>query len=167
MDGSAWRYDRLHPKSESLTRFSPKHDDDRCASASRIHQLLALLSYRGTKNPARAQILALIAWDLRSICSTYSNRGFTSPLLVNRVLVFPSLVLRGRHAVSKETLMSLDKIVVIALAVAFFGGVILLAIKSRQDKNKEGQPPASPDQNSEDVALQIDRREKERRKSKN
>jgi hypothetical protein len=61
--------------------------------------------------------------------------------------------------------MSLDKIVVIALAVAFFGGLILLAIKGQRDKNKDVQPPSSPDQNSEGVALPLQPREKERRKS--
>ena len=62
--------------------------------------------------------------------------------------------------------MSLDKIIVIAMAVAFFGGIILLGIKSRQDKNKERQPPSSPDQNSERVDLPFEPREKERRKSR-
>jgi hypothetical protein len=63
--------------------------------------------------------------------------------------------------------MSIDKIIVIALAVAFFGGVILLAIKSRQDKNKEGQPPSFSDKSSDGVALPSQPREKEQRKSKN
>ena len=51
--------------------------------------------------------------------------------------------------------MSLDKIIVIAMAVAFFGGIIWLGIKSRQDKNNER------------VDLPFEPREKERRKSKN
>jgi hypothetical protein len=61
--------------------------------------------------------------------------------------------------------MSIDKIVVIALAVAFFGGVILLAIKGRRDK--DSQSPSSPDQSSEGVALPFQPREKEPRKPKN
>jgi hypothetical protein len=62
--------------------------------------------------------------------------------------------------------MSIDKIVVIALAVVFFGGLILLAIKGQRDKNKNGQPPSSSDQSSESVALPFQPREKEQRKSK-
>lgn len=63
--------------------------------------------------------------------------------------------------------MSLDKIIVIALAVAFFGGIFFLAIKSRQDKNKQGQPPSSTDYDREGGALPFHSREKEQRKSKN
>jgi len=63
--------------------------------------------------------------------------------------------------------MTLDKIIVIVMAAAFFGGIIWLGIKSRQDKNKERQPPSSSDQNSERADLPYEPREKERRKSKN
>jgi hypothetical protein len=62
--------------------------------------------------------------------------------------------------------MSIDNIVVIALAVAFFGGVILLAIKSKRDKDKEAQPPSSPDARSETVAMPFQPRENERQKPK-
>jgi hypothetical protein len=62
--------------------------------------------------------------------------------------------------------MSLDKIIVIVLAVGFFGGVILLAIKSREGIKQEGPAPSSPDQNNESVALPLEPRKKERRKSK-
>jgi hypothetical protein len=61
--------------------------------------------------------------------------------------------------------MSIDKIVVIALAVAFFGGVILLVIKGRRDK--DSQPPSFPDQSSEGAALPFQPQEKKQRKSKN
>jgi hypothetical protein len=63
--------------------------------------------------------------------------------------------------------MTLDKIIVIAMAVAFFGGIIWLGIKSRQDKSRASQPPASPDQNNERANLPYEPREKERRKFKN
>jgi hypothetical protein len=63
--------------------------------------------------------------------------------------------------------MSLDKIIVIALAAAFFGGVILLAIKSQRDKNKVAQPPSPSSQSGKDVALPFQPGEKEQRKSKN
>jgi hypothetical protein len=63
--------------------------------------------------------------------------------------------------------MSLDRIIVIALAVAFFGCVILLAIKNQRDKNKNDQPPSSSAQSSDGIALPFEPREKERRKSKN
>jgi hypothetical protein len=104
MDDSSQPCDQLHTISKRLTRFSSKHNADRCAPASRIHQLLALLSYSGNNNPARMRIFALVAWGLRSIYLTSSNRGSTSPLLVNRILVFPSLVLRGKRAIKRRQL---------------------------------------------------------------
>jgi hypothetical protein len=40
--------------------------------------------------------------------------------------------------------MSADKIVVIVLAVLFFGGVFLLALKNRQTKGEESQQSPTP-----------------------
>jgi hypothetical protein len=40
--------------------------------------------------------------------------------------------------------MSLDKIVVIVLALLFFGGVLVVALKNRQNKGTEDQSPSSP-----------------------
>jgi hypothetical protein len=111
------------------------------------------------------QILALIAWDLRSILLHFKRKAPPDPLPVNRTLISPMsfLVASWNH---RRTLMSIDKIVVIALAVAFFGGVILLAIKSKRDAVKEAQPPPSSDQSREGVALPFQPRENERQKSK-
>jgi hypothetical protein len=39
--------------------------------------------------------------------------------------------------------MSTDKIVVIVLALLFFGGIALLAIKNRQPNKRQDQTPAS------------------------
>jgi len=61
--------------------------------------------------------------------------------------------------------MSLDKIIVIAMAVAFFGGIIWLGIKSRQNASNEGQPSSSPNYNREEDSSLEKSREKERRKS--
>jgi preprotein translocase subunit SecG len=63
--------------------------------------------------------------------------------------------------------MSLDKIIVAILALIFFGGAILLALKSQREKNREDQPPSpSPGQNNEEGVSPLQPREKERRKSK-
>ena len=168
MDGSARRCDQLHIKSERLTRFSPKHDADRCAPASRIHQLLALLSYSGTKNPARMQILAIDSLGSCALSvSTSSNRGFTSSSCWSiEYLVFPSLDIKWQAYNYKETLMSLDKIIVIAMAVAFFGGIILLGIKSRRNASNESvNHPLLLTRTVRKTLCQMKPREKERRKS--
>jgi hypothetical protein len=63
--------------------------------------------------------------------------------------------------------MALDKIIVSIMAIAFFGGLIFLALKGRRDATKEGQPSSSPTQNiANDLASPIQPKEKERRKSK-
>jgi hypothetical protein len=63
--------------------------------------------------------------------------------------------------------MALDNIIVFVMAIAFFGGLIFLALKGRRDTTKEGQQSSSPTQNTaDDVALPIQPQEKERRKSK-
>ncbi len=62
-----------------------------------------------------------------------------------------------------EAYMSLDKIVVIVLALLFFGGVLLVALKNRQAKSREGQPSSSsansPDEESFSPFHPKDRRE--------
>ena len=68
-------------------------------------------------------------------------------------------VLDGGGAM-KETCMPLDRIVVFAMAIAFFGGLIWLAVKSRRGAGKEGQPPY----NREEDSAPQQSREKERRK---
>jgi hypothetical protein len=98
MDGSLKQCDHLHKKVECLTRFSPKHDDYRCAPASRIHQILAFLRYSGTKNPARMLILALVHDKLHSFRVAF-NQPSTFLLLDMRVWEFASIVLRGRSVV--------------------------------------------------------------------
>jgi hypothetical protein len=39
--------------------------------------------------------------------------------------------------------MPMDKIVILALALAFFGGIALLSWKNRRDQNKNPQSPYS------------------------
>ena len=104
MDGLSQRSDQLHKKPEGLIRSYLEHNDGWGAATGRKHKLLALLNHSGTKNPARMWILALIAWDLRSICFKSSNRGFTRPLLINRVLLYPFLVFNGRHTIIRRHL---------------------------------------------------------------
>jgi hypothetical protein len=63
--------------------------------------------------------------------------------------------------------MALDKIIVFIMAIAFFGGLIFLALKGRRDATKEGQPSSSHSQDAAEAdALPIQPQEKERRKSK-
>lgn len=63
--------------------------------------------------------------------------------------------------------MSLDKIVVLVLALLFFGGILVLAIKNRKEKNGEDQSPSAPTgpQNEEGVS-QFQPRERGRRKTR-
>jgi hypothetical protein len=63
--------------------------------------------------------------------------------------------------------MSSDKIVVLVLALLFFGGIVLLAIKNRKANSGQDQIPASAagSKNDEDVSP-FQPKEKERRKSK-
>jgi preprotein translocase subunit SecG len=55
--------------------------------------------------------------------------------------------------------MSLDKVVVILLAVLFFGGALFLAYKSRRSKSEENQTPpvATPGQNAENKSQLSDK----------
>jgi hypothetical protein len=46
--------------------------------------------------------------------------------------------------IPEEGVMSLDKIVVLILAIVFFGGVAFLYRKSRQAEQKVGQQPSPP-----------------------
>jgi hypothetical protein len=98
MDGLLKPCDQLRIKVGCLTRFSPKHDDYRCAPASRVRQRLAFLRYSGTKNPARMLIPAFIHGKLRSFRLTF-NPTSTFPLLVKGFGEFASVVLRVRSAV--------------------------------------------------------------------
>jgi Flp pilus assembly protein CpaB len=62
--------------------------------------------------------------------------------------------------------MSLDKIVVLVLAIAFFGGIAFVYWKSRQAEQKTGQTPspAAPKIVEEDSSKQLP--EKARKTSK-
>ncbi len=63
--------------------------------------------------------------------------------------------------------MSTDKIVVIVLALLFFGGIVLLAIKNRQANKGQDQPPASTtDSKNEEGVSPFQPKERERRKPK-
>ena len=76
----------------------------------------------------------------------------------------PLFVLLDGGAIIEEICMPLDKIIVIVMAIAFFGGLIFLAIKSRRDASKQGQPSSSPTYNREEDSSPEQSREKERRK---
>ena len=73
-------------------------------------------------------------------------------------------VLLDGGAIIRETFMPLDKIIVFVMAIAFFGFLIFLAIKTRQNAGKEGQPSSPPPCNSEEDSLPEQSRGKERRK---
>jgi hypothetical protein len=63
--------------------------------------------------------------------------------------------------------MSLDKIVIIVLALLFFGGILLVALKNRQQKSGQDQTAVSPIvPKSEDGVSTFQPQENERRKSK-
>jgi hypothetical protein len=66
----------------------------------------------------------------------------------------------------KEALMSLDKIVICILALAFFGGLAFLSWKTRRDAKRGGQVPSSaiPEGAERDASNRS--KEKERRISK-
>jgi hypothetical protein len=63
--------------------------------------------------------------------------------------------------------MPLDKIVIIVLALLFFGGVLLLAWKNRQGKGGADQSSSgSADPQTEEGVSPFQPREKDRRKPK-
>jgi hypothetical protein len=135
----------------------------------RCFQLLALNNYGTCPNPAKMRIDALILRELRSACSAFSSQQFNYPLLARECLAMSlSGLFWGGSAIIKETYLALDKIIVFIMAIAFFGGLIFLALKGRRDATKEGQPSASPAQNSvDDVSPPYQPQGKKRRKSKN
>jgi hypothetical protein len=53
--------------------------------------------------------------------------------------------------------MSLDKIVVLVMAIAFFGGIAFVYWKSRQAEQKTGQTPspAAPNSGDEDSSKKL------------
>ncbi len=61
--------------------------------------------------------------------------------------------------------MALDKIVVLVLALVFFGGIFLLAVKSRKNKDLQPAPPLV--QNAEGSPSQAKPGERNRQKAKN
>jgi preprotein translocase subunit SecG len=85
-------------------------------------------------------------------------------------MTFPILTwkfFRSGDSNHKETHMSLDKIIVIVLALLFFGGVLVVALKNRQNKGTEDQSPSPPTrtQSTEGVSP-FPSQEKEKRKAK-
>ncbi len=62
--------------------------------------------------------------------------------------------------------MSSDKIVVLVLALLFFGGILVLAIKNRKDKGGEGQSSSSVGPQNEEGVSQFQPRDKDQRKKK-
>jgi hypothetical protein len=135
----------------------------------RCFQILALNNYGTCPNPAKMRIDALTLRELRSACSAFSSQQFNYPLLVRECLAMslPGLFWGG-SAIIKETHMALDKIIVFIMAIAFFGGLIFLALKGRRDTTRDSQQSSSHYQDAaDDVALPIQPQGKERRKSKN
>jgi hypothetical protein len=79
--------------------------------------------------------------------------------------MFLSHLVQSRSAVGKEKHLALDKIMVFVLAMAFFGGLVFLALKGRRDKTGESRSSASPTQDAADAgALPIQPRDRERPK---
>lgn len=78
-----------------------------------------------------------------------------------------SHLVQSRSAIGKEMHMALDKIIVFVMAIAFFGGLMYLALKGRRGTSRESQPFSSRTQGAaEPDALPIQPQEKERWKSK-
>lgn len=61
--------------------------------------------------------------------------------------------------------MPLDTIIVLVLAIAFFGGLIYLALKTRRDRNNIG--PTTPPPGGEEERRPAEMRERKRRKVRN
>jgi hypothetical protein len=88
------------------------------------------------------------------------NQLFASSVPVKRsFLVFDRIL-------STEDIMSLDKIVVLAMAIAFFGGIAFVYWKNRHAEQKTGQTssPAAPNSVDEDLSNKL--QEKARKNSK-
>ena len=62
--------------------------------------------------------------------------------------------------------MPLDKIIVLIMALAFFGGLIFLAIRNQRERAGEGQPSAPPIDDNEDSVSPTQPRGTQRRKSR-
>lgn len=63
--------------------------------------------------------------------------------------------------------MPLDTIIVSIMALAFFGGIIFLAVKNRGNESTEIRPAEPPAIEKEDNLTPMPPRSKERRKRKN